>query len=511
VVEAQVSKPDPVLAKKTPRLRAEAFFFGALLAAYLWRALSFPLYSQDTWFYLKTGEVLVQERAFPQHDRFGQGTEDRPWLRNAWLFSVGSYLAARTWGLEGLGRLRVAVASAGLLLVYAAACGAGLPPAAAVLGLLWAFEPVRLDFTERPQLLSYFFFAAFITALRLGGVRRVLALFLLGALWANVHDSCVLMAALGLPVLMVEALRRERPWSHTLWALLAMTGGLLLSPSGGDPFVRVFEWFTQNEGFRTAIPEWRPPALSSQPLFMLFVPALILGLAWQWRQRGSQAFSPAALVALAMTGLAFSSRRFLPFALTGGLLWAAEGPWPWSPRVLRWLPAATLMVLALLALRRWTDPSLGHPGPLWVKFPVGAAEFLAKDPPAGRLANTRWDGDYLLWRLGPAQKVFVDSRLNYPASRLAREETLFGGAPDWRQSLAGYHITALLVPLLPSPAPIDSLIAQDPGWRVVYQDATSRLYATSAERGSRHSWPGPVSGRLKARPQKAILAPKSRE
>jgi hypothetical protein len=216
----------------------------------------------------------------------------------------------------------------------------------------------------------------------------------------------------------------------------------------------------------------------------VFLPAFL----WQARRRRWPALTAAGLWTLAFGGLALQSRRYIPYFMLLALLWAASQPWPRLRRFRQASLALAVGLLLSLAFWRYSDPDLGHYEPLWQKFPVGAAEFLAQDPPAGRLANAHWDGDYLLWRLGPEQKVFIDSRQDLYAVRYVHEARLYGAAAQWRDVVQGYGFSAILMPLQPTPPPLREALAQDKDWRVVYRDNSSELWARRGEKGKRGTW-----------------------
>jgi hypothetical protein len=483
---------------KDPRLDGGGLFIwtaliGAALGLTVWRSLSFPAYSQDMWYYLKSGEAVWRARGFPAHDLYGQGTEGAPWLRVAWLFSLGTYAVQSACGLSGLVLVRVGLCSAILLFFWLQGLRRGAPAWAAALACVLLLEGTRLLWTERPQFLSFLFFSLGIVLLDEWAAHpRRLSLYFLMALWGNLHDSTVVFVAIAAAYLLLQRLKGRSSNSGTAWDLLALVAGMLSNPGFAAPWLRLWHWSQMPPLLWQGIPEWSAPAWPAQAgFFILAALAVAIALYWAFYLRPHAPLSAANFFCLCLTLPACRSLRLLPYFLIAAYLSATAWRF-WRTRFRSQFWAGLgLFALAVLGAWRWQDPGLGRYEPLWEKFPVGAAEFLAKDPPQGRLANAHWDGDYLLWRLGPEQKVFVDSRyeLIYPVSRVLHSLRLFGGAPEWQDIVKGYQLSAILVPLRPLPAPIDPLLAASKRWRVAYQDGSYRLYALASEHGRAKTWP----------------------
>lgn len=460
----------------------------ALLAVALYLGLSFGAWQQDTWFYLKSGEAMVTQGGFPQHDLFGQGTEARPWPRSAWSFSVMAHLVARAWGLDALVLARIILSTAGLLLIAVLFRRRQAPWALAVALTLLLFLGTRYLWNERPHTGTFVLLPLALAALSRVGWRRRLALGLIALVWSNLHDSSVLFGVLLGAWLLTETIF-GKPWREAAYDAGAAALGLLCNPGLAEPWLRVWRWYSSPNAYRATIQEWSGPQgpetvlYLAPPLLALLLVAKLRGQAERsWRQ-------PAFLWVLLLGVLSLSSRRYWPYSLICGLYFAAQALPRLFPKA-PWRPLAWALLLGTLGSAS-LDPALGKRGILWEKVPRGAAEFLAQEAPAGRLAHTRWDGDYLLWRLGPEQKVFIDSRLDlvYPYARMAHEESIFGGSASWRESLQGYGISAVLLPRLPQEAPLAPLLEADPQWRLVYLDPVSRIYARQGENGARGGWP----------------------
>lgn len=138
-----------------------------------------------------------------------------------------------------------------------------------------------------------------------------------------------------------------------------------------------------------------------------------------------------------------------------------------------------------------------RPDPLRLGFgvdprfaPVGAADFLLRTRPSPELYNEIGDGGYLLWRLRPAYRVFLDGR-NEVHSRLLAEWSRAQGDPAaWAAFLTRHRVETAVVrhsfePLSPSDRPFPltfnrSFFPQRE-WALVYWDDRNQVLLRRSE------------------------------
>jgi hypothetical protein len=142
------------------------------------------------------------------------------------------------------------------------------------------------------------------------------------------------------------------------------------------------------------------------------------------------------------------------------------------------LAAGVAAGVALLGLVRYEWRRLpALPAQRWMlyatqldSFPHAAVEFLRRNPGSGNLFNDAAWGSYCLSRLAPAQKVFIDDRAELYAHNGALEEypaILNASQPGWIDLLTLHDVDTVLVR---PEAPMAGVLAQTPGWSLVYQD-----------------------------------------
>ena len=96
-------------------------------------------------------------------------------------------------------------------------------------------------------------------------------------------------------------------------------------------------------------------------------------------------------------------------------------------------------------------------------YPASAVAMIGRDPWARVFTPDQW-GDYLIYRLYPSTRVFVDGRSDFYGAEIGNQYLrLTGGQWDWEQIMQKYGFTSVL---LPSELPICQLLKRDPGWRV---------------------------------------------
>ncbi len=89
------------------------------------------------------------------------------------------------------------------------------------------------------------------------------------------------------------------------------------------------------------------------------------------------------------------------------------------------------------------------------------------------LSSYDWGG-YLIYKLAPDNKIFVDGRLDPYWTLLDDYGALIEAAPRWRALADAYGVE---VALLPSDAPLARALARDPGWKLAGADSRAVLYA----------------------------------
>ena len=454
-----------------------------LTALLLVGLFSTQLDDSDLWWHLKTGQYIVQHRALPSPDPFSytsnSGAPAYPGeeltrqfnLTHEWLAQVLLYGLYATAGFPAVILFRA--------LLLAAICGITGVLAARRSGSFYggvaaalAVAPVATSFTaDRPPLLTFLLVAVFVLALEL---RRGLWLLpLLSLVWANLHGGFFL----GWVVL--AAYIAGSPRERRLWiAALLSVAASFLNPNHWR-IVEVLQLYRQS-ALTHALVEWKPPVLFRPPYvfdILLFGTALALILAWR-KVRVSDWLLAAAFGAAAL--MAF--RNILLFALLAPVLIAAYFPVRW-----RWPRFTGIAAAVLLAAGFGTGIAQGRFFQLraaeW-QYPAGAAQFLIDHGITAPLFNTYETGGYLIWRLWPQERVFIDGRSLNESVYQDYRRILYnrGGDPGAMtgpraEALNRYGVGAIVLDSFQYfdgrqyPLATALLAASNNEWKLVYQDA----------------------------------------
>jgi hypothetical protein len=155
----------------------------------------------------------------------------------------------------------------------------------------------------------------------------------------------------------------------------------------------------------------------------------------------------------------------------------------------QWIGAAAVLLInsaELMPRRLPTD----------MAYPSSAVNFMKQRRLSGNvLAYFCW-GEFLIWHLAPNCRVFLDSRYDmvYPANVTRDYLELYWGLPGADQVLRTYPHDFVLMPI--DEKVYDRMI-KAPGWRLIYRDRESALFARADSRAAELT-EGAVTGRAPA-------------
>lgn len=445
-----------------------------------------PVYDPDYFWHLATGQWIARHGAIPFDDVFSHTFAGR---RLQFVDALADLLMYGLWQLGGdAANILFFTACGGLAVCWLAPSLAAWRPAAPLAALVPAvgLAAAGLVFrnSPRPQTLTFVLFALVLGQLlrpvAAGKERqRQASLVALVVLWQNLHASAVVAVLAVLAAVVGAALDRAQGRQPPAWLagrsgallLLGAIGGLLLAPRPidrlaagfahlGDPRVPaiLFEW----------APIWRDGfAPLQQGWGQAFVLALGLGLTAAVFPAGRALGSGVWLLGLGFAAMGAQSVRFVPVAVLGLaplVLVSLEALMQrLRPAVAALLAAGLLLSAGALALQQRRPPGLGVAE---ADFPAGAAAFLAKEQPSGKLYNDFFDGGYLLWTLQGRYPVFIDGRA-MALYGIEFVEQVYNPPPGtWLQLWPKYDVGLAVVYHDARLREVQAL----PGWSVVYVD-----------------------------------------
>jgi hypothetical protein len=110
-------------------------------------------------------------------------------------------------------------------------------------------------------------------------------------------------------------------------------------------------------------------------------------------------------------------------------------------------------------------------------FPVAAVAFLQSHPPQEHIFNNYDWGGYLIWKLYPTTRVFIDGRADLYGERMLHQfadTSQFKGS--WQQAIELWKIDTVLVP---ADSPLATGLQTLPAWNISYQDSQAIILSST--------------------------------
>ena len=443
----------------------------------------------DLWWHLRTGQDIVTTHTIPHTDIYSFTKAGSEWVTHEWLSEVIFYAIFRVASWTGLITILSAIIALALYITYRRC--EGRPYIAAFSILLGGAASAPL-FGIRPQMISFLLTSIYIALLSkfLSTERTKLLMWIppMMLLWVNLHAGyalgLVLIGLYGVSAVLDGKWRLVRPLAITLLGSAILVP---LNPNGLRMFSYPLETL-MSPSMAAYIEEWASPnfhQVTYLPLALLLF-ALLAGLALSpKRAQTGEVFL------LLVTGFgALRSVRHIPiFALIAAPVvarsfWAIMESRGWEKYLTKpEMPAIgmslVINVLLLLSPIGVACLRVGHfvayqPKYESKNYPQRAVDFLVQQKLAGPIYNQYGWGGYLIKRLYPNYRVYIDGRADvYGDAFMTEAMRTYDGREGWREPLDRLSITTVLV----SPdAPIASLLRSDGAWKMAYEDEQAVVF-----------------------------------
>ncbi len=107
-------------------------------------------------------------------------------------------------------------------------------------------------------------------------------------------------------------------------------------------------------------------------------------------------------------------------------------------------------------------------------FPVEAVDWILEQPEQGRVFNYFPWGGYLLYRVWPQYKVFIDGQTDFYGEDLTRQyERVITLGDGWEEILAEYHVAWVI---MPTESMLSKELVDHPKWELKYLDRTASVF-----------------------------------
>lgn len=480
----------------------------------------------DTWWHLRTGQWIVENKAIPQVDVFSHTRAGEAWRIPGWLVQVPLYWLFENLGYAGLNLITAFVVTVAFALVYPLCSG---HPLLRAFVLVLAATVSSVYWSARPQIISFLLAAAFafvlyrwrtarpLTATSLitaSHNRSLLLLVPLMAVWANSHGGFAIgfilvaftLAGEGLKVFVGEltktvpfevrtAFHISRFTFHSLLPLILIAIlcalAVMLNPAG--PEMLLYPFKTVGIGvLREFIQEWQAPNfhnLYMQPfLWLLFATFIVVAFS-----RRTPDVTDLVLVC-GVAYLGFLAARNMPLlALVAPPLLTRHAVYAWENArrneatpvarppfaghpLLNWVLLLVLTLVAALKVITVLPASLNEKE-LKQTIPMDAAAYIMRERLAGPMFNSYNYGAYLMWALYPNYPVYTDGRTDLYDDAFLREYLKVSlGRPGWEDVLDERGIQLVLIE---AGSFLGDRLRESAAWHEVYRDDVAVVFTRS--------------------------------
>jgi len=462
----------------------------------------------DLFWHLATGKWIWEHRSLPDADPFSftvaPAAEAQYYripviLKGYWLGQIvlyGSYLAGNYWGII---ILRIVIYSLIMSVLYIWLREIGLKRSDIFFFAIPLAYVLSKYVGDRPNQFTYLFSTLCLYCIFLNrrNQKRGIFLILVMFLWANIHGGFILGMALITIVLIYDTIAaihhraRKIEYAGYVKRTVIYTLSLIvcgLNPTGYDTFLMLME---PRPSYAFSIAETLSPFTQFSfgkhyPLFIvlfssfIFITAVIFG-----RRNKAKDVTLYVLLFLFLLALSLNAHRFTPFLplLTAPLVAClVKDHFEKMNLILKKGMLGVLLVL-FVSYAVFSDNRTVLRSPfLNNNYPDDLIEFINNNELKGNIFNSYDIGGYLIWRLHPEIKVFIDNRRlveqafgTYKAVISGSTDDLFG-LPEWKSILQGYGIQHIILSSLNGYGTMPDLVLSlhnDRDWRLLYFDKIS--------------------------------------
>lgn len=478
------------------------FVFVALLATHSLNSIN-----QDIGRHLKTGEIIWQTKHVPRTNLFSFTEPDHPFINHHWLSEVFFYLLNNAAGLKGLIIFKIMVLVAAYALIFFA-----LPPRARGWPFIFAATLsalILIDRTDvRPEIFSYLFLAYFLFAIFRSKYKRehgwLYALPLVQIFWTNMHIYFALGPGLVLFFLIEKLFGKNAglPAKKLAYVLLATCVATLANPNfikGALAPLTILQHYgysiveNQSISFLTDYGIMLPVIKIFELSILALIVSFIIGFIHS-RGRIFELLTAAVFTVLAIKMIRnFGPYAFVFTAVVAANLGEIQIDLDTKAKKIGRAIFYSLLILAMILLTRVVINNrlyarLDPPERFGLTIPAGSEggiKFIRQNGIHGPLFNNFDVGSFLIWKLYPAERVFVDGRPEaYSVDFFERVYKPMQTDPAlWRKYSEQYGINYIFfahTDITPWAQVFLQHITADPNWPLVYLDQTTAIFLKRA-------------------------------
>ena len=412
----------------------------------------------------------------------------RPWVAHEYLTDILMYVIHHAGGF-----LLLDVVNA-LILCFAfgiLAHNARAPRWIAYASAILAAFAARPAFAIRPQSISLALGAAFFCivrySLREHQPRILLSLPLLMILWVQLHAGYLLgILFIGLLLtaeILDYPLRRSnsapKDWLPVAASGIACIAVVPINPHGFTMWT--YPFYVMRMKINATIQEWRPANLHDPHLRLFIILAIVTLLAMLFSR---EKYRPGAffLYAVLLTAALRSGRNIPLFCIVALILLSEH---LWLPTAITRIPTLVRFAVATaaLAVAAWFCSVSAANGLAFQAlaeknlYPRDATTYLQSHHLPPNLLNDYAFGGYLIWRLYPQYKVYVDGRSDlYGDPFLADYLEIYQGHLSPESLLDAHHINTVILAPSGDLTSLFRMISVRGDWILSYEDPHAVIF-----------------------------------
>lgn len=489
------------------RLTPRHLLLGAPIYLLILKGFIFPLPLLDFWWHLKMGEFILGSGLIPRTDLFSFTAAGETFVVQNWLSEIILFMTYRLGHFPLLIFFNTLLLVAALIPIYylcRKSSSRFWPPLFAA-----ALVSICVLGNLRPQNFSFLFFALFYLLLENYRFKRRDRLWLLPVLmvfWVNIHGGFVLGLILTGIYLAPGFISKLLFNIHEKWLdrKLAVIQILCILATFGNPEgIKIYEYLytvLRDPSSQQFVMEWLPPAINSaQGIFLFFLPFFIATFVLILTRRKIDPIDLYIYFIFSLFGLS-ASRNSIYFLLAIAPIISRYMParqlCESKPEIEKrqatsapaghfkqaWIPNLIIACIALIGVgihSPWIKGGVYKESLLASETPVGAMDFIEKHSLKGNIFHTQIYGDYLIWRLWPNQRSFIDGRVHLFGESFVRYYQNVLRHPNWEELLKEYDIKYLLLAKGKEGNSTKSIMdaaGSSPSWTMIYEDEHSILY-----------------------------------
>ena len=452
----------------------------------------------DFWFYLKTGEYILQTGSIPRTELWSFTFPGNPYIAHGWLAGVIFYVLYSWVGAKFLIFLFALLTAIAFWITYKRTNSHPFIGGAATLVAVWASLP---NIGVRPRVFSILLTSIYLLLLdrfaRGAKDRWIWVLLPLMTFWVNVHGGFFIgLMLIGLTAVGLlldywagvledpETLRSRLRMLAIIFVGCVLAG--LLNPYGIKPYTAPIT-LMQSTIWQDLIVDWLSPDFhlpGTRPLLILILGTIAVFALSPKRPKPSEVL----LFVITLYSTLKIQRNAVVFVLVAAPLFSNYFQiWLDSTRFGKYFSPtrqgsdrklAILIVVGLLLpsiafAYKLKQTVYSTPTQKSLEVPVKAVEYLNQNGIAGNTftAPNIWGG-YLIWA-APNNRVYIDGRDAYPDTFVKEFVDIIWGKVDWR---APFKERGVQIVLIEPKTYLARQLAESPEWEKIYEDEMSLMY-----------------------------------